>query len=150
MAKINVSEISSLIKEQIKSFGKEIKTETVGTVIKVGDGIALIYGLDNAMQSELLEFPHDVYGMVLNLEADNVGAILLGDADKIKEGDTVKCTGRILEVPVGDAFLGRVVCSSRGLCMLQMCAEQSGRVRESFSELLKRKIVKPPVISRMG
>ncbi len=109
MAKINVSEISSLIKEQIKSFDKEIKTETVGTVIKVGDGIALIYGLDNAMQSELLEFPHDVYGMVLNLEADNVGAILLGDADKIKEGDTVKCTGRILEVPVGDAFLGRVV-----------------------------------------
>ncbi len=109
MAKINVSEISNLIKEQIKSYKSEIKTETVGTVIKVGDGIALIHGLDNAMQSELLQFPNNVYGMVLNLEADNVGAILLGDGDTIKEGDQVKCTGRILEVPVGDAFIGRVI-----------------------------------------
>ncbi len=109
MAKINVSEISNLIKEQIKSYKNEIKTETVGTVIKVGDGIALIHGLDNAMQSELLEFPNNVYGMVLNLETDNVGAILLGNGDSIKEGDQVKCTGRILEVPVGEEFIGRVI-----------------------------------------
>ena len=109
MSKINVSEISNLIKEQIKSYKKDIQTEAIGTVIKVGDGIATIYGLDRAMHGELLAFPNDVYGMVLNLEKDSVGAILLSDSTKIKEGDTVKCTGRILEVPVGEGFLGRVV-----------------------------------------
>ena len=109
MSKIDISEISNLIKEQIKNYQKDIKTETVGTVTSVGDGIAIVYGLDKAMHGELLAFPNDVYGLVLNLEADRVGAILLGDVNSVKEGDTVKCTGRILEVPVGEDFLGRVV-----------------------------------------
>jgi F-type H+-transporting ATPase subunit alpha len=109
MSKINPVEISSLIKEQIKNYGKKIQTDTVGTVIKVGDGIALIHGLDNAMSGELLVFPDDVYGMVLNLETDNVGAILLDESTAIKEGDQVKTTGRILEVPVGEELIGRVI-----------------------------------------
>lgn len=109
MAKINAEEISSLIKEQIKSYSQELKTDSIGTVIRVGDGIALVHGLDDAMSGELLEFPNDVYGMVLNLEADHVGAILLSESTSVREGDTVKCTGRILEVPVGKELLGRVV-----------------------------------------
>ena len=109
MANINLSEISSLIKEQIKAYKDDIQTENVGHVIQVGDGIALIHGLNKAMASELLLFPNDVYGMVQNLEEDMVGAILLGDSSLISEGDLVKCTGRILEVPVGEEFLGRVV-----------------------------------------
>ncbi len=109
MANINLSEISSLIKEQIKAYKDDIQTENVGHVIQVGDGIALIHGLNKAMASELLQFPNDVYGMVQNLEEDMVGAILLGDSSKISEGDLVKCTGKILEVPVGEEFLGRVV-----------------------------------------
>ncbi len=109
MANINLSEISSLIKEQIKAYKEDIKTENVGRVVQVGDGIALIHGLDKAMASELLIFPNDVYGMVQNLEADCVGAILLGESSKVKEGDVVKCSGRILEVPVGEEFIGRVV-----------------------------------------
>jgi len=109
MSKINPGEISSLIKEQIQKYSKDIKTEDVGTVISVGDGIALVHGLDRAMSGELLVFPGDVYGMALNLETDHVGAIILDESTAIKEGDTVKTTGRILEVPVGDALIGRVV-----------------------------------------
>lgn len=109
MSKINPVEISSLIKEQIKKYEKDIKTENVGTVISVGDGIALVHGLDNAMSGELLVFPNDVYGQVLNLETDHVGAILLDESTSVKEGDQVKTTGRILEVPVGDELIGRVV-----------------------------------------
>ncbi len=109
MSKINPAEISSLIKEQIKKYSREIKTENVGTVISVGDGIALVHGLDEAMSGELLAFPDNVYGMVLNLEKDHVGAIILDESTSIKEGDTVKTTGRILEVPVGEAMLGRAV-----------------------------------------
>ena len=106
---IKISEISALIKEQIKKYSQDLETKSIGKVIKVGDGIALIYGLDDAMYGELLDFGNDVYGMTLNLEKDNVGAIIFGDSDKVKEGDSVKCTKRILEVPVGDALLGRVV-----------------------------------------
>ena len=102
-------EISSVIKEQIKNYSTRLEVSDVGTVITVGDGIARIHGLEKAMQGELLEFPGDVYGMVLNLEEDNVGAVLLGDNKNINEGDTVKTTGRVVEVPVGDALLGRVV-----------------------------------------
>lgn len=109
MANINLSEISGLIKEQIKAYKEDIKTENVGRVVQVGDGIALIHGLDKAMSSELLIFPNEVYGMVQNLESDCVGAILLGDSSKVREGDLVKCSGRILEVPVGESFIGRVV-----------------------------------------
>lgn len=102
-------EISSVIKEQIKRYASELEVSDVGTVIQVADGIARIHGLENAMQGELLEFPGEVYGMVLNLEEDNVGAVLLGSDRNINEGDTVKTTGRVVEVPVGDAMVGRVV-----------------------------------------
>mgnify|MGYP000917943481 CR=1 FL=1 len=102
-------EISSVIKEQIERYSSELNVSDVGTVIQVADGIARVHGLENAMQGELLEFPSEVYGMVLNLEEDNVGAVLLGDHKNINEGDTVKTTGRVVEVPVGDAMLGRVV-----------------------------------------
>ena len=102
-------EISSVIKEQIKRYAAQLEVADVGTVIQVADGIARIHGLDNAMQGELLEFPGEVYGMVLNLEEDNVGAVLLGNQKNINEGDTVKTTGRVVEGPVGDAMLGRVV-----------------------------------------
>lgn len=102
-------EISSVIKEQIKRYADILEVSDVGTVIQVADGIARVHGLENAMQGELLEFPGDVYGMVLNLEEDNVGAVLLGNTSNISEGDTVKTTGRVVEVPVGDAMLGRVV-----------------------------------------
>lgn len=109
MKPLRLEEISSLIKEQIKKYEKVIDTKSVGTVIKVYDGIALVYGLDDVMSGELLEFPNDVYGMALNLEKDYVGAILFGSSSKVNEGDKVNSTHRILEVPVGDALIGRVV-----------------------------------------
>ena len=104
-------EISSVIKEQIKQYSTKLETSDIGTVIQVADGIARIHGLEKAMQGELLEFPGEVYGMVLNLEEDNVGAVLLGDRKNINEGDIVKTTGRVVEVPVGDQLTGRVVNS---------------------------------------
>lgn len=104
-------EISSVIKEQIKRYKTELEVADVGTVIQVADGIARIHGLENAMAGELLEFPGDVYGMVLNLEEDNVGAVLMGDDKNINEGGIVKATGRVVEIPVGDALKGRVVNS---------------------------------------
>ena len=107
--KLRPEEISSVIKEQIMKYKTELDVSNVGTVIQVADGIARIHGLEKAMQGELLEFPGDVYGMVLNLEEDNVGAVLLGDNRSVNEGDTVKTTGRVVEVPVGDALAGRVV-----------------------------------------
>lgn len=109
MSKINANEISSLIKEQISKYSKEIKTENVGTVISVGDGIALVHGLDEAMSGELIEFENGVFGMAQNLEQDQVGVIILDESTEIREGDSVKTTGRILEVPVGDAMTGRIV-----------------------------------------
>ena len=102
-------EISSVIKEQIAKYSTKLEVSDVGTVIQVADGIARIHGLENAMQGELLEFPGEVYGMVQNLEEDNVGAVLLGGSSAISEGDLVKTTGRVVEVPVGDAMTGRVV-----------------------------------------
>jgi F-type H+-transporting ATPase subunit alpha len=109
MSKINAGEISSLIKEQISKYSKDIKTENVGTVISVGDGIALVHGLDDAMSGELLEFSSGVYGMAQNLEQDHVGVIILDESTEIREGDEVKTTGNILEVPVGDELIGRIV-----------------------------------------
>lgn len=109
MLSLRPEEISSVIKEQIKQYAAKLETTDVGTVIQVADGIARIHGLENAMQGELLAFPGDVYGMVMNLEEDNVGAVLLGDSRAVSEGDTVKTTGRVVEVPVGDALTGRVV-----------------------------------------
>jgi len=102
-------EISSVIKDQIKRYADKMVVSNVGTVIQVADGIARIHGLETAMQGELLEFPGEVYGMVMNLEEDNVGAVLLGNQRNISEGDIVKTTGRVVEVPVGDALIGRVV-----------------------------------------
>ena len=109
LVNLRPEEISSVIKEQIKNYTAKLETADVGTVIQVADGIARIHGLENAMQGELLEFPGEVYGMVMNLEEDNVGVVLLGDSRAVNEGDVVKTTGRVVEVPVGDALTGRVV-----------------------------------------
>ena len=108
---LNPSEISDLIESRIENFDAKVEASTEGTVISLADGIALIHGLSDAMSGEMLEFPDNVFGMALNLERDSVGAVILGDYKKISEGDKVKCTGRILEVPVGDALKGRVVDS---------------------------------------
>lgn len=109
MKEIRPEEISALLKEQIKNYDHKIHSDDVGYVISVGDGIAMVQGIDKAMSSELLEFPHGVMGMVLNLEEDHIGAVLLGNDSLIREGDEVRRTGRIVEAPVGDALLGRVV-----------------------------------------
>ena len=109
MVSLKPEEISKLIKEQIRRYDDELEVGETGTVITIGDGISLVHGLKNAMSGELLLFPHDVYGMVLNLEEEHVGAVLLGDDKGIKEGDEVRRTGKIVEVPVGDMMLGRVV-----------------------------------------
>src|SRR5210317_1877830 len=106
---IRAEEISAIIKKQIESFGREVEVSETGTIISIGDGIARIHGLDKAMAGELLEFPGNTMGMVLNLEEDNVGAAILGESEHIKEGDTVKRTERIVQVPVGEALIGRVV-----------------------------------------
>jgi F-type H+-transporting ATPase subunit alpha len=106
---IRPDEISTLIKQQIEQFKSEIQVVDVGTVIQVGDGIARVHGLENAMAGELLEFANGVVGMALNLEENNVGVVILGPYTEIREGDQVKRTGRIMEVPVGEELLGRVV-----------------------------------------
>ena len=106
---IKPNEISELIKAQIKSYESKLETNDVGSVVSVGDGVANVYGLDNAMNGELLEFPNNIYGMVFNLNEDSVGVVMLGSDRTIKEGDIVKRTGRVVDVPVGDALLGRVV-----------------------------------------
>lgn len=106
---VKPEEVASIIKKEIENYEQKLNMESVGTVLQVGDGVARVYGLDDTMSNELLEFPENVYGIALNLEEDNVGAILLGDDSSIKEGDIVKTTGKIVQVPVGDAMLGRVV-----------------------------------------
>ena len=104
---IRADEISKILKEQIRDYQSGVVVSEVGTVISVGDGIARVHGLDNVMAGELLDFPHGVKGIALNLEEDNVGVIILGDYLKIYEGDEVRSTGRLLSVPVGEATLGR-------------------------------------------
>ena len=106
---IRAAEISAILKEQIKNFGKEAEVSEIGQVLSVGDGIARVYGLDNVQAGEMVEFPGGIRGMALNLEADNVGIVIFGDDRDIKEGDTVKRTGAIVDVPVGKGLLGRVV-----------------------------------------
>ena len=106
---MKTTEISALIKQQIKNYSHKVESHDVGVVVTVGDGIAIVSGLDDAMNGELLLFPNDIYGMVMNLNEDSVGAVLLGDDNDIKEGDIVKRTKAVVEVPVGDALLGRVV-----------------------------------------
>ena len=107
--KINPDEITAIIKDQIKNYNVDLNVDEVGTVIEIGDGIAHIHGLDKAMSGELLDFGDDIFGLVLNLEQDNVGAVILGRDNEIKEGATVKRTGRIMQVPVGENMIGRVV-----------------------------------------
>jgi len=109
MAEVRPDEVSAVLRRQLAGFEKDIDLYDVGTVLQVGDGVARVYGLSKAVMSELIEFPHGVFGMVLNLEEDNVGCILFGESSQIKEGDTVKRTGRVASVPVGDKMLGRVV-----------------------------------------
>jgi len=109
MAEVRPEEVSAILRKQLSGFEKEIDIYDVGTVLQVGDGVARVYGLTKALMSELVEFPHGVFGMVLNLEEDNVGCILFGESSAIKEGDTVKRTGRVASMPVGEAMLGRVV-----------------------------------------
>src|SRR6185369_9269302 len=106
---IKAAEISAILKDQIKNFGQEAEVSEVGQVLSVGDGIARVYGLDNVQAGELVEFPGAIKGMALNLETDNVGVVIFGNDRGIKEGDTVKRTGSIVEVPVGKGLLGRVV-----------------------------------------
>ena len=107
--KLRPEEITAVLKSQIKDYEAEVDMQEVGTVVMVGDGIARIHGLENAVASEMLELPHDVMGLVLNLEEDSVGAVLLGEDTLIKEGDQVKRTGKVIQVPVGEALVGRVV-----------------------------------------
>src|SRR5438067_11762348 len=106
---IKAEEISKIIREQIGSYAVDVDVAEVGSIISVGDGIARLHGVDNAMAGEMLEFPHGVYGIALNLEEESVGAVLLDEFKEIKEGNAVKRTGRIISVPVGEALLGRVV-----------------------------------------
>ena len=106
---IRADEISSVLKEQIKNYSKNIEVSETGSVLSIGDGVARIYGLENVMAGELVEFPNEVTGMVLNLEQDSVGVVIFGQDSAIKEGDTVKRTKKIVQVPVGEALLGRVV-----------------------------------------
>ena len=133
-------ELSSVIKKQIENYKVKLETAETGTVIQVADGIARIHGLDNAMQGELLLFPGEVYGMVMNLEEDNVGCVLLGDSRSVSEGDLVKTTGRVVEVPVGDAMLGRVVNA------LGQPIDDKGPIHTTKSRQIER--VAPGVISR--
>src|SRR3954447_23203700 len=109
MEPIRASEINEIIRREIENFEAGVTVTEVGTVIKVGDGIAEVHGLEKVMAGELLEFPHNVRGLALNLEEDKVGVVLFGEFQAVKEGDLVKRTGRIMEVPVGDALIGRVV-----------------------------------------
>ena len=106
---IRAAEISAILKEQIKNFGQEAEVSEVGQVLSVGDGIARVYGLDNVQAGEMVEFPGQIKGMALNLETDNVGIVIFGEDREIKEGQTVKRTGAIVDVPVGKGLLGRVV-----------------------------------------
>src|SRR5258708_10855314 len=106
---IKAEEISKIIRDQVGSYAVDVDVAEVGSIVSIGDGIARVHGIENAMAGEMLEFPHGVFGIALNLEEESVGAVLLGEFKEIKEGDTVKRTGRIISVPVGDELLGRVV-----------------------------------------
>src|SRR5215216_6828516 len=106
---IKAEEISKLIRDQIGSYAVDVDVAEVGPIVSIGDGIARVHGVENTMAGEMLEFPHGIFGVALNLEEDSVGAVLLGDYTEIKEGDQVKRTGRIISVPVGEEMLGRVV-----------------------------------------
>jgi F-type H+/Na+-transporting ATPase subunit alpha len=140
--RLNPSEISELIKQRIEKTDIDTKVRTVGTIISVGDGIVRIYGLNDVMQGEMIKFPGDVYGMALNLERDSVGAVVLGPSEHLAEGQTVECTGRILEVPVGEALLGRVVDA------LGRPIDGKGEIETKHSSPIEK--VAPGVITRQS
>ena len=140
MTNINPNEISNIIRQQIESYGQDIKVDNIGTVLQVGDGIARVYGLDEVMSGELLDFEDGTVGIALNLENDNVGVVLMGDGRSILEGSTVKATGRIAQVPVGDAVLGRVVNP------LASPIDGKGEIASSESRLIES--MAPGIISR--
>lgn len=141
------TDITSVLKKEIEGYEEKLKTESVGYVLQVGDGVARIYGLDDCMSNELLEFPDNVFGVAMNLENDNVGAILLGSADKIKEGDMVKTTGKIVQVPAGKALLGRVVnalgqpIDGKGI----IAAEEYRSIEGTTPNVVERQPVKEPL-----
>ncbi|UDF27900.1 UNVERIFIED_ORG: F0F1 ATP synthase subunit alpha [Roseateles sp. XES5] len=137
---IRAAEISAILKDQIKNFGKEAEVSEVGQVLSVGDGIARVYGLDNVQAGEMVEFPGGIRGMALNLESDNVGVVIFGSDRDIKEGDTVKCTGRILEVPVGPELIGRVVNA------LGQPIDGKGPINAKMTDVIEK--VAPGVIAR--
>ncbi|MDR0882048.1 MAG: F0F1 ATP synthase subunit alpha [Candidatus Adiutrix sp.] len=139
---IRAEEISEIIKSQINEYGRQVELAETGTVLSVGDGVAKVYGVEKAMAMELLEFPHGILGMVLNLEEDNVGVAILGDVEHIKEGDTVKRTGKLAQVPVGDALLGRVVDG--------MGQPIDGKGPIGAEEFSRVEVVAPGIIARKG
>src|SRR3954462_12636918 len=147
MAGIKADEITKILKEQIANFESTVTTDEVGTVISLGDGIARIHGLEKVMAGELIEFPHNVAGLAMNLEEDQVGAVLLGEFTEIKEGDEVRRTGRIAEVPVGEALVGRVVnalgqpIDGKG----PIKTEHSRRVEVKAPGIVKRQSVREPL-----
>ena len=139
---VRPEEIASILKQQIEQFGARVTVVDVGTVVEVGDGIARIHGLGNCMASELLEFPNGVMGIALNLEEESVGVMILGDYADIKEGDEVRSTGRIVEVPVGDALIGRVVDP------LGRPLDGKGPVKTTKTRPVER--IAPNVVARQG
>lgn len=139
---IKPDEITSIIKKQIEKYDNKVQTVDSGTIVQVGDGIARVYGLDSCMENELLEFPNGVYGMALNLEQDNVGCVLLGSEEGIKEGDVVKRTNKVVEVPVGEALIGRVLNS------LGQPIDEKGPVKTSETRAIEIKA--PGVIERQS
>src|SRR5215207_7295374 len=139
---LNPSEISELIKSRIQALGGAPETRTQGTVISVTDGICRIHGLSDVMQGEMIEFPNNTFGLALNLERDSVGAVVLGEYEHISEGDVVKATGRILEVPVGPELLGRVVNS------LGQPIDGKGPINAKMTDVIEK--VAPGVIARQG
>ena len=136
----NPNEISNIIRKQIEDYSADLNIDIIGTVLQVGDGIARVYGLDEVMAGELLEFDEGTVGIALNLENDNVGAVLMGDGREILEGSTVKATGRIAQIPVGEAFLGRVVNA------LGAPIDGKGEIASTDSQLLEA--MAPGIISR--
>src|SRR5271163_5024538 len=137
---LNPSEISELIKSRIQGLGAAAEVHNEGTVVSVTDGIVRVHGLSDAMQGEMLEFPENTFGLALNLERDSVGAVILGEYEHISEGDTVKCTRRILEVPVGPELIGRVVNS------LGQPIDGNGPIKAKLSDVIEK--VAPGVIWR--
>mgnify|MGYP001568479331 CR=1 FL=1 len=139
---IKPEEITSIIKKEIDGYKKTIETVDSGTIIQIGDGIARVYGLDECMENELLEFPNGIFGMALNLEQDNVGCVLLGAEEGIKEGDIVKRTGKVVEVPVGEALIGRVVDA------LGVPIDGKGPIKTTETRPVE--VIAPGVISRQS